>query len=127
MIIKLFEILSASLQAAPAVALAGAFAWGVLSILLSPCHLSSIPLIVGFISGAGRVSAKRAFVLSALFSSGIMITIAAVGLITGLAGRILDRPCGQNSRRYRLFRELFCRRDFFYYRPSPYGNYFAAV
>lgn len=29
----------------------GAFRWGVLSIPLSPCHLTSIPLIVGFISG----------------------------------------------------------------------------
>ena len=38
-----------------------AFVWGILSILLSPCHLSSIPLIVGFIDEQGRMSTKRAF------------------------------------------------------------------
>ena len=35
----------------PLVALSAALVWGVLSLLLSPCHLTSIPLIIGFISG----------------------------------------------------------------------------
>jgi len=78
-----------ALYGSPHIALSASFIWGVLSILLSPCHLSSIPLIVGFIGGSGRPGIKRAFFLSFLFSSGILITIAIIGLITGLLGRIL--------------------------------------
>jgi len=84
-----FEWLSGTLQAAPALALTGAFIWGILSILLSPCHLASIPLIIGFINGQGRITIKRAFVMASLFSVGILTTIAAIGFITGLMGRML--------------------------------------
>ncbi len=89
MVRVVFEWLSRSLQSVPIIALTGSFIWGVLSILLSPCHLASIPLIVGFIGGQGKISTKRAFFISALFSLGILITIAAIGLITGLLGRML--------------------------------------
>ncbi|MCB4791577.1 MAG: cytochrome c biogenesis protein CcdA [Elusimicrobia bacterium] len=89
MILKLFNWLSGMLYAAPSIALTGSFIWGIMSILLSPCHLSSIPLIIGFINGQGRVTTKRAFILSFLFSSGILITIGAIGVITGLSGRML--------------------------------------
>jgi len=84
-----FDWLSGTLQAAPVIALAGAFIWGILSILLSPCHLASIPLIVGYINGQGRITTRRAFVMAALFSVGILITITAIGIITGLMGRML--------------------------------------
>ena len=89
MIRAMFEWLSNSLQSGPITALTASFIWGVLSILLSPCHLASIPLIVGFIDEQGRISTKRAFWLATLFSMGILITIAAIGLITGLLGRML--------------------------------------
>jgi cytochrome c-type biogenesis protein len=78
-----------SLNASPLIALTGAFTWGVMSILLSPCHLASIPLIIGFIDDQGKVSTKRAFTLSFLFSFGILVTIGFIGLITGLMGRML--------------------------------------
>ena len=70
-------------------ALGAAFLWGILSIVLSPCHLSSIPLIVGFIDHQGRVSPRRAFGISTLFAAGILITIAAIGAITAAAGRMM--------------------------------------
>jgi len=70
-------------------ALSAAFAWGVLSIILSPCHLASIPLIVGFISEQGAVPTRRAFAISTLFSVGILVTIAAIGAITAAAGRMM--------------------------------------
>lgn len=89
MIVTLFTWLSNALAAAPEVALLGSFIWGVLSILLSPCHLASIPLIVGFIDGQGRITARRAFVLSVLFSTGILLTIGLIGLLTGLMGRMM--------------------------------------
>jgi cytochrome c-type biogenesis protein len=86
---RLFAALSHAVESAPAIALTAAFVWGILSILLSPCHLSSIPLIVGFIGNQGRMPAKRAFVISSLFAGGILITIAAVGIATAAAGRML--------------------------------------
>lgn len=89
MLMRLFEALSAGLNSTPVVALGAAFTWGILSIVLSPCHLASIPLIVGFISDRKELSPKKAFLLSLLFSLGILITIALIGLITGLLGRML--------------------------------------
>ena len=86
---SLFDQLTGALQQAPLIALAASMVWGVLSILLSPCHLSSIPLIVGFINGQGVVTNKRAFALSGLFALGILVTIAAIGVVTGMMGRIM--------------------------------------
>jgi cytochrome c-type biogenesis protein len=85
----LFTSLSRAVEGAPMVALAAAAVWGVLSVVLSPCHLASIPLIVGFISGQGRVSTGRAFGIASLFAMGILITIAAIGAITATAGRMM--------------------------------------
>jgi cytochrome c-type biogenesis protein len=89
MIEYLFTTLSSAVEGGPAVALSAAFAWGILSILLSPCHLSSIPLIVGFIDEQGRISTKRAFSIALSFSLGLMISIGVIGLITALAGRMM--------------------------------------
>jgi cytochrome c-type biogenesis protein len=99
---KLFTTLTHAVEGSPAIALTAAFLWGILSILLSPCHLSSIPLIVGFIDKQGRMSTKRAFAISSLFAGGILITIAAIGVITAAASRMM----GDVGR---------------------YGNYFVAV
>jgi len=98
----LFTTLTRAVEGTAAIALGAAFVWGVLSILLSPCHLASIPLIVGFIDEQGRMSTKRAFVISALFAVGILITIAAIGAITAAAGRMMGNV-------------------------GKYGNYFVAV
>lgn len=86
---QLFTSLTHAVEGAPLIALAAAALWGILSILLSPCHLASIPLIVGFISEQGRVTARRAFWISTLFAVGILITIAAIGAITAAAGRMM--------------------------------------
>ena len=89
MLNDLFTWLTNAVQGSPAIAISAAFLWGILSILLSPCHLSSIPLIIGFIDKQGRVSVKRAFSLSLMFAVGILITIAAIGLITASLGRMM--------------------------------------
>lgn len=89
MILTIFEWLSNSMQSSLIVALTASLLWGMLSILLSPCHLASIPLIVAFIGEQGKMSTKRAFWLAASFSLGILTTIAVIGLITGLLGRML--------------------------------------
>lgn len=86
---ELFTKLSHAVEGAPSLALGAAVVWGVLSIVLSPCHLASLPLIVGFISGQGKVSTARAGGIAALFAGGILITIAIIGAITAAAGRML--------------------------------------
>jgi cytochrome c-type biogenesis protein len=86
---KLFAILSSAVEGVPLVAVAASFIWGTLSVLLSPCHLTSIPLIIGYISKQGKISAIKAFILSTLFSVGILMSIAIIGAITAAAGRIV--------------------------------------
>jgi cytochrome c-type biogenesis protein len=99
---NLFAALSHAVEGTPLIALAAALVWGILSILLSPCHLASIPLIVGFIDEQGRMSTRRAFLISSLFAGGILVTIGVIGAVTAAAGRIM----GDVGR---------------------YGNYFVAV
>jgi len=89
MIQQLFTNLTHAVESTWFIALSASFVWGVLSILLSPCHLASIPLIVGFIDEQGRISTKRAFVISTLFAAGILITIGAIGAVTAAAGRMM--------------------------------------
>ena len=96
MILELFTILTRAVEGTTLVAVSAAFAWGVLSILLSPCHLASIPLIVGFIDEQGRISTKRAFIISTLFAVGILITIGAIGAVTAALGRIMG-DIGRNG------------------------------
>jgi cytochrome c-type biogenesis protein len=86
---ELFTRLSHAVEGAPAIALMAAVVWGILSIILSPCHLASLPLIVGLISGQGRVSTARASGIATLFAVGILVTIAAIGAITAAAGRMM--------------------------------------
>ncbi|MFP4381835.1 MAG: cytochrome c biogenesis CcdA family protein [Candidatus Sumerlaeia bacterium] len=86
---EIFTILTRAVEGTPLIAILASFVWGILSIVLSPCHLASIPLIVGFIDEQGRISTRRAFNISVLFSVGILITIAAIGAVTALAGRMM--------------------------------------
>jgi cytochrome c-type biogenesis protein len=86
---ELFTQLTRAVESSWFIALAASFIWGVLSILLSPCHLASIPLIVGFIDEQGKISTKRAFWISFLFAAGILITIGIVGAVTAAAGRLM--------------------------------------
>ncbi|MHC4622362.1 MAG: cytochrome c biogenesis CcdA family protein [Planctomycetota bacterium] len=86
---QLFTTLTRAVEGTPVIAVCAAFVWGVLSIILSPCHLASIPLIVGFVDQQGRISTRRAFYISTLFAVGILITIAAIGAVTAAAGRMM--------------------------------------
>jgi len=89
MMTQVFDQLTNALNNNTGIALPAAFVWGVLSILLSPCHLSSIPLIIGFISRQATKTTRQSFLISLLFSTGILITIMAVGLLTAAFGRML--------------------------------------
>ncbi len=85
---QLFAFLTAAIEGSALIAAGAAFAWGVLSIVLSPCHLSSIPLIVAFIGEQGTPAPRRAFWISTVFSTGILVTIAVIGVITAAMGRM---------------------------------------
>jgi cytochrome c-type biogenesis protein len=68
----------------------GCFLWGMVSVLFSPCHLASIPLIVGYVAGQDQAMAgRRAALYAVLFTVGLFITIAAIGVICTLLGRML--------------------------------------
>jgi len=86
---ELLAHLTHAIEGTPAIALSAAVLWGILSILLSPCHLASIPLIVGFVGEQGNIPTRRAFLLSLLFATGILVTIAIIGIITAAAGRMM--------------------------------------
>jgi cytochrome c-type biogenesis protein len=81
--------LTHAIEGTPAIALSAAVLWGIFSILLSPCHLASIPLIVGFVGEQGTIPTRRAFLLSLLFATGILVTIAIIGILTAAAGRMM--------------------------------------
>ncbi|MFO7885885.1 MAG: cytochrome c biogenesis protein CcdA [Desulfobacteraceae bacterium] len=73
-----------------AIAAAGCFLWGVISVLFSPCHLGSIPLIVGYVGGQEKmVLPRQAGIYSMLFTAGLFITIALISVICALLGRML--------------------------------------
>jgi cytochrome c-type biogenesis protein len=86
--------LSGGLAAGPLFALAAAAGWGVASMVLSPCHLVSIPLIIGFIGSHEHMSARRAAGTALMFAAGILLTIAALGMATALLGQALGNAGG---------------------------------
>jgi cytochrome c-type biogenesis protein len=89
MLEAIFTWLTNLLTGNPLPGLLGAFLWGILSILLSPCHLASIPLIIGFISQQSQLTTRKAFRISLAFALGILVTIGVIGVITSLLGRML--------------------------------------
>jgi cytochrome c-type biogenesis protein len=89
MIGRIFEALTGAVSGTPAVAILASVAWGILSIILSPCHLASIPLIIGFIGEQGPTTTRRAFTTALIFALGILTTIGLIGVATALAGRML--------------------------------------
>jgi len=72
------------------IAALGCFLWGMISVLLSPCHLASIPLIIAYVGGQQRaLSPRQAGSYAVLFTLGLFITIAIIGIVCALLGRML--------------------------------------
>lgn len=62
--------------------LAGAFLWGICSVILSPCGIAAIPLVVGYIENADEPGQWAAFKISCAFCSGIILNLMLVALVT---------------------------------------------
>jgi cytochrome c-type biogenesis protein len=85
----LLSALTRTLDGQPAFTLVGAFLWGVASILLSPCHLAGVPLVVAYTGKKSALTSRGAAGLSTIFALGILVTVATVGAISVLAGRLV--------------------------------------
>lgn len=72
------------------IAAVGCLLWGMVSVALSPCHMASIPLIVSYVAGQDKaLKARDAAYYAGVFSVGLFISIALVGIICSLLGRML--------------------------------------
>ncbi|WP_121510310.1 cytochrome c biogenesis protein CcdA [Mesotoga sp. H07pep.5.4] len=83
-LISLSDVITSSGWLAPVMAL---FA-GILT-SLTPCALSGIPLIVGYVGGIGQRNMRRAFWLSVTFAAGAAVTFTILGVIASLAGKLM--------------------------------------
>lgn len=86
---QLIITLTHAISSSSYLAIGASLIWGFLSVLMSPCHLASIPLIIGFIGGQRDLTTKKAFQISLVFSIGIFVSVALIGLITASLGRLL--------------------------------------
>jgi len=90
MVESLFLMVNDWIAGGTAIAALGCFVWGIISVLFSPCHLASIPLIIAYVGGQQRVLTPReAGYYSVLFTLGLFITIAVIGIVCALLGRML--------------------------------------
>jgi cytochrome c-type biogenesis protein len=90
MLESLFLTINTWMTSASALALIGCFLWGMVSVLFSPCHLASIPLIVAYVAGQETaVNPKRASFYAGAFTTGLFVTIAIVGILCAWLGRML--------------------------------------
>ena len=67
----------------------GAFLWGIASVLLSPCGISTVPLVVGYVANTDNPSHWRAFKISCAFCAGVVMNLMLIGFITSGIGMIL--------------------------------------
>ena len=84
-IMKLSQLVGGNLWLAPLIALLA----GLLT-SLTPCSLSTIPLILGCVGGLNEHEPKKAFRLSLTFAFGSMITFTALGFAASLLGNLLN-------------------------------------
>lgn len=55
----------------------------------TPCSLTSIPLILGYLDGTGGSRTGRAFRISLIFALGMTATFAVAGIFASLLGKLL--------------------------------------
>lgn len=55
----------------------------------TPCSLSSVPLVIGYVGGSGSRETKKAFSYSVIFAVGTAVTFIILGLIASSAGKLM--------------------------------------
>lgn len=81
----LSRLISQNMGLAPAVALLA----GILT-SVTPCALSSVPLVIGYVGGVGNQDINRAFRLSLLFSLGMAVSFTILGTLASLLGKLMQ-------------------------------------
>jgi sugar/nucleoside kinase (ribokinase family) len=77
MLEQAFLIINEWMSGGLLVAAVGCFLWGMVSVAFSPCHIASIPLIVGYVAGQERaLKARDAACYAGVFSIGLFIDAA---------------------------------------------------
>jgi cytochrome c-type biogenesis protein len=90
MIASFFLTVNQWMTGGSSLALLGCFVWGMVSVLFSPCHLASIPLMVAYVGGQEKQPRPlQAIQYAFAFTIGLFISIAAIGIICALLGRML--------------------------------------
>ena len=90
MLDTIFLTINSWIVAESAIAGVGSFLWGMVSVLFSPCHLASIPLIIAYVGGQQQIlGSRQASYYSMAFTLGLFITIALIGIICAILGRML--------------------------------------
>lgn len=85
---SLFGDISALLQHSPWLAVVAVFLGGVTT-ALNPCVLAMIPLLMSVVAGNRETTTlRRSLVFSLFFVLGLAVTFTALGLVSGLMGRM---------------------------------------
>jgi len=90
MLESFFLTINQWMEGATILAALGCFLWGMVSVMFSPCHLASIPLIVAYVAGQEQIlQPRQASAYSIAFTLGLFITIAVIGIVCAFLGRML--------------------------------------
>lgn len=84
MLESISEVITESGWLAPLLALLA----GILT-SFTPCSLSSIPLVIGYVGGVSQRDTKKSFWLSVTFAAGAAVTFTTLGVIASLAGKLM--------------------------------------
>lgn len=57
---------------------------------ITPCALTSVPLVIGYVGGTGQKDTKRAFRLSGVFALGMAATFTILGTAASILGKLLQ-------------------------------------
>lgn len=61
---------------------------------VTPCALSNVPLVIGYVGGTGQKDTRKAFWLSLIFSAGTAVTFTVLGVVASAAGKLMGTSAG---------------------------------
>ncbi len=82
---QISTLIARNISLAPLLALVG----GLLT-AFTPCSLSSVPLIIGYVGGYAANDTKKAFRYSLVFCGGMAVTFTVLGTLAAVLGRLMQ-------------------------------------